>query len=139
MSIRQKYLVIIFSCFFIAASAFVLLATNALAAPTTMEVSWNMSAEDQAKGTFFRVFNQNNEVVADNVSRDARSAQFQTDGEKGSWRVDYILVVDGVEYLSDVSMSAVWAPEPPPCPVDPVPPTPTVYNITGTITAEPVN
>ena len=129
MIIKQNLLAALCAVLFVCSG---FLTGAAYADTVTMEISWNLSVEEQAEMTFFRVVDKNNQVVADNVPADARSVQFQSDGELGSWRVFCVLDYEGRELVSDSSASAVWAPEPP---VDPVVPSPVVYNITGTITA----
>ena len=129
MTIKQNLLTALCAVLFICSG---FLTGTACADTATMEISWDLSVEDQVEMTFFRVVDKNNQVVADNVPADARSVQFQSDGELGSWRVFCVLDYEGRELISDSSISAVWGPEPP---VDPTVPSPTVYNITGTITA----
>lgn len=124
---RTKFLVIamtVCTMFLVTGITFVKISNAA-----TIECTWGFSVEDQDGMTFFRVFDQNNNVVKDNVPADARSVQYVTTDTMGSCRVDAVLVYEDRELLSDVGNSAVWAEKPP---VDPV--VPKTYSITATVT-----
>ena len=129
MKQKTKFLVIaiaMLTMFLVGGGLLVKAATAA-----TIDCTWGFSIEDQDGMTFFRVFDQNNNVVADNVPADARSAQYTTTDKKGSCRVDAVLVYGERELLSEVSNSAVWAEDPP---IDPT--VPKTYSITATVTVQ---
>lgn len=129
MQNRTKFLVIALAMFGIFLAGSFMLVGAAKAA--TIECTWGFSVEDQDSMSFFRVFDQNNNIVVDNVPADARSAQYSTTDKKGSCRVDAVLVYNEGELVSDVGNSAVWV-EPP----APVPVVPKTYSITATVTVE---
>lgn len=141
MEIRHKYLVIAFSCFFLAFTFFTMLATSAIGAEARIQVSWIVPEGAVGNITYWQVINHNNVIVADNVPPEDRSADFMTDGEPGGWRVRGVFIDgDGNEFGSDPSTTTLWQPPPdpcpecPPCPEDPPVLTPTVMTVTGTVT-----
>ncbi|RLI66355.1 MAG: hypothetical protein DRO67_01225 [Candidatus Asgardarchaeum californiense] len=131
---KKKALRVVWLCVVMMISVSILFGVS-IANSSTIEVQWTVGT---GEFTFFRIYDMNNSIVADNISSDARSYTIETIDACNSWYMVSVLQMPDDRLIeSDRSNAAPWCPEPP---TDPVPPTPGTLQITftGTGTVTPV-
>lgn len=135
MSIKQKFLVIgvSFTAMFLVGS---MMLVNYALADSTIEVSWGLDTAQEAEIDFFRIYDMNNDIIADDISKSLRAYDFITADACNSWYMVSVKDYGDGNVESDRTNAAPWCPEAPPSPQPPAP-TMGTFTISGSVTITP--